>query len=83
MWAVPKDCAQDRVVLCLHGGGYVTSSMYTHRKLYGHLAKAIGCRSLIPHYRRAPEHVHPAPVDDAVTAYKWILDQGVAPGLSL
>ena len=80
LWAVPKGCAEDRVVLCLHGGGYVTASMYTHRKVYGHLTKAIGCRALIPHYRRAPEHVHPAPVDDCATAYKWLIDQGVAPG---
>ena len=80
LWAVPKGCAEDRVLLCMHGGGYVTASMYTHRKVYGHLAKAIGCRALIPHYRRAPEHVHPAPVDDAVTAYRWLLDQGVEPG---
>ena len=33
---------------------------------------------LIPHYRRAPEHVHPGPVDDAVTVYQWLLDQGMA-----
>ena len=80
LWAVPKGCAEDRVLMCMHGGGYVTASMYTHRKVYGHLAKAVGCRALIPHYRRAPEHVHPAPVDDAVTAYRWLLDQGLAPG---
>ena len=80
LWAVPKGCAEDRVLLCMHGGGYVTASMYTHRKVYGHLAKAIGCRALILHYRRAREHVHPAPVDDAVTAYRWLLDQGIAPG---
>ena len=53
LWATPKGCAQDRVLLCTHGGGYVTGSMYTHRKVYGHLAKAIGCRALIVHYRRA------------------------------
>jgi monoterpene epsilon-lactone hydrolase len=80
LWAVPKGCAEDRIVLCMHGGGYVTASMYTHRKVYGHLAKAIGCRALIPHYRRAPEHIHPAPVDDAVTVYKWLLDRGIHPG---
>jgi epsilon-lactone hydrolase len=80
LWAAPKGSAADRVVLCLHGGGYVTASMYTHRKVYGHLAKAIGCRALIPHYRRAPEHVHPAPVDDATAAYRWLLGQGIAPG---
>src|SRR4030095_9298957 len=44
MWAVPKACAEDRVILCLHGGGFVTGSMYTHRKLFSHLAKAIGAR---------------------------------------
>jgi epsilon-lactone hydrolase len=77
MWVVPKGGAEDRVVLCLHGGGFITGSMYTHRKLFGHIAKAIGARALIPHYRLAPEHVHPAQVDDAVAAYRWLLDQGI------
>jgi acetyl esterase/lipase len=77
LWAVPKGCAQERVVQCTHGGGYVTGSMYTHRKMYGHFAKAINCRALILNYRLAPEHPHPAPVDDAVTAYRWLLDQGI------
>src|SRR4051812_13705067 len=34
LWAVPKGCVEDRVLLCAHGGGYVVGSMYTHRKLY-------------------------------------------------
>ena len=80
MWAVPKGCAEDRVALCTHGGGYICGSMYSHRKLYGHVAKAIGCRALILHYRRAPEHPHPAAVDDTATAYAWLLDQGIEPG---
>lgn len=77
MWAAPKECTADRVILCLHGGGFFSGSMYTHRKLYGHFAKNIGCRALIVHYRRSPEHVHPAQVDDALAAYKWLLDQGI------
>ena len=77
MWAIPRGCAQDRVVLCTHGGGFVCGSMYSHRKMYAHLAKAIGCKALIVHYRRAPEYVHPAQVNDVVAAYKWLLDQGV------
>ena len=68
MWAAPKSCAQDRVLLCAHGGGYVLGSMYTHRKVYAHVAKAIGCRALIVHYGRAPENVHPGPVNDMVRA---------------
>lgn len=79
LWAVPKGCAQDRVILCTHGGGYVYDSMYSHRKLYAHLAKATGCRSLSLDYRLAPEHPHPAPVQDAVRAYEWLLAQGIKP----
>jgi epsilon-lactone hydrolase len=80
LWAAPKNCAEDRVVLCAHGGGYVAASMYTHRKTYGHVAKAIGCRALIVDYRRAPENVHPGPVNDMAQSYKWLLDQGIRPG---
>ncbi|MGE0486394.1 MAG: alpha/beta hydrolase [Gammaproteobacteria bacterium] len=79
MWALPHGCAEDRVALCTHGGGYVCGSMYTHRKMFGHIAKAIGCKALILHYRRAPEHTHPAAVEDAVTAYAWLLEQGYKP----
>jgi acetyl esterase/lipase len=79
MWAVPKNCSADRVILCAHGGGYVVGSMYTHRKAYAHVAKAVGCRALVVDYRRAPEHIHPGPVNDMAAAYKWLLDEGVQP----
>jgi epsilon-lactone hydrolase len=79
MWAVPKGCAEDRVILAIHGGGYVGGSLYTHRKLYAHLAKAAGARALIVTYRLAPMHTHPAQVEDTTTAYHWLLDQGVDP----
>lgn len=77
IWAVPKGCREDRVILCLHGGGFFSGSMYTHRKLFAHVAKAIGCRALILHYRRSPEHVHPTQVNDTLAAYRWLLDQGI------
>lgn len=79
LWAAPKNSATDRVILCGHGGGYVVGSMYTHRKAYGHVAKAAGCRALVVDYRRAPEHIHPGPVNDMAAAYKWLLDQGIRP----
>src|SRR5262245_1246633 len=80
MWAAPKRCAQDRVLLCAHGGGYALGSMYTYRKVYAHAAKAIGCRALIVHYGLAPENVHPGPVNDMARSYKWLLDQDIQPG---
>jgi monoterpene epsilon-lactone hydrolase len=77
MWAVPKGSAADRVLLCMHGGGFVGGSIYTHRKLFGHLAKAAGVRALILAYRLTPADTHPAQVDDTVAVYRWLLDQGV------
>jgi acetyl esterase/lipase len=80
MWCTPGGCAVDRVLLYLHGGGYVVGSMYAARKLAGHLARAAGVRALVIDYRLAPEDPHPAPLEDAVTAYRWLLDEGVQPG---
>ena len=79
MWAVPKNSNKDTVILCTHGGGYAVGSMYSHRKMFGHIAKAVGCSALIVNYRRAPESVHPGPVNDCVTAYEWVLEQGYKP----
>jgi acetyl esterase/lipase len=79
LWAVPKGAAWDRVIVCFHGGGYMMGSRYSHRKMYGHLAKAVGCRGLLVDYRLTPEHPHPAQVDDAVAAYRGILELGVSP----
>jgi acetyl esterase/lipase len=76
MWAVPHGAPDDGVLLCIHGGGFVGGSMYTHRKMFAHLAKQTGVRALIIHYRRTPEFQHPAALDDSVTAYEWLRAQG-------
>lgn len=81
MWIVPKESSSDHVLLCSHGGGYIGGSMFSHRKLFGHVAKAIGCRALNVDYRLAPEFPHPGPLDDMTDAYEWLIkDQGIAPG---
>ncbi|MGB1884403.1 MAG: alpha/beta hydrolase [Gammaproteobacteria bacterium] len=67
----------DRVVLYLHGGGYVIGSVQSHRVLLERLAVAADCRVLALNYRLAPEAPFPAAVDDAVAAYKWLLSQGL------
>lgn len=80
MWINPKGAAEDRVLLCSHGGGYAVGSMYSHRKLFGHIAKATGCRALNVHYGRAPENIHPHQVNDMVAAYRWLIEtQGFRP----
>ena len=80
LWALPKERAADRTLLCFHGGGYVLGSMFSHRKLYGHFAKATGCAALIVNYARAPENRHPGPVNDCAAAYAGLLqDRGAGP----
>jgi epsilon-lactone hydrolase len=79
MWLVPRDSDPDRALLCLHGGGFVGGSVYTHRKMFGHLAKAAGVRALLIGYRLLPQGGgYPVPVDEAEAAYRWLLDQGIA-----
>jgi acetyl esterase/lipase len=56
----------------------VAGTIDSHLNLTGHLAKAMGCRVLALHYRLAPEHPHPAPVEDSVAAYRWMLDGGLS-----
>ena len=68
-----------RTVLYLHGGGYVIGSPATHRELASRLSSASGAGVLLIDYRLAPEHPFPAPVEDAVSAYKWLLEQGHSP----
>ena len=60
----------------MHGGGYSFGSPNGHRRIAAHLAKACNCISLSVDYRLTPEHPFPAPVDDCIAAYKWLLDQG-------
>lgn len=66
-------------ILYLHGGGYCTGSPLTHRSITGHLAVACSARVFVADYRLAPEHPHPAAVDDAVAACRGLFDGGVAP----
>jgi epsilon-lactone hydrolase len=80
IWLIPKRSAEDRVLLCMHGGGYIGGSMYSHRKLFGHLAKAAGTRALVFDYHLAPERTHPSQVDESTAVYQWLLEQGVESG---
>ncbi|KAB2363340.1 alpha/beta hydrolase [Actinomadura montaniterrae] len=64
-------------ILYLHGGGYVVCSPRTHRPITSRLALDTGLPVLVPRYRLAPEHPFPAALEDAVAAYRWLLDRGV------
>ncbi len=77
IWAPESD--KRRVILYLHGGGYVIGSVRTHRVLLAHLARAAKARVLALDYRLAPETPFPGPIDDTVNAYQWLLSEGIEP----
>jgi len=78
-WFRPDGCDESRVVLYLHGGGYSIGSIDSHRDPVARLCRAAGARGLVLDYRLAPEHPFPAQLDDAMSAYRWLLDSGVDP----
>ncbi len=78
-WVAAPGADPNRSILYLHGGGYVIGSINTHRSLAGRLSRASQARVLVIDYRLAPEHPHPAAVDDSVAAYRWMLQQGLQP----
>jgi monoterpene epsilon-lactone hydrolase len=79
LWAEPTKAVRDRVLLCLHGGGYVGGSVYTHRKMFAHLAKAVGARAVLPSYSHTPDRQYPTQLDEVTAVYRAILDSGVDP----
>lgn len=85
-WIDAAGADPTRVLLYLHGGGYVAGSVDSHRNLTGALATASGVRVFALDYRLAPEDPFPAQVDDAVAAYRALITpvedggEGIDPG---
>lgn len=78
-WVTAEGAADSKVVLYLHGGGYIIGSPSTHRALMAKLSQESEARVLGLDYRLAPEHPFPAPVEDTVAAYRWLLNEGYGP----
>lgn len=79
LWFSAPFADSDRVVLYFHGGGYQLGSVRSHGDLMARIAGAARCRVLGVDYRLAPEARFPAPLDDALAAYEWLLKQGHSP----
>jgi acetyl esterase/lipase len=69
----------DRVIFYLHGGAYAIGTAVSSVGLASDLARRAGARLVTVDYRLAPEHPHPAAIEDAVAAYRGLLDGGAAP----
>ena len=78
-WLIPQNSPRDQALIYLHGGGFVYGVTPQHMGMVAYLARKMGIRALIVDYRLAPDHPFPAALDDSVSAYRWLLSQGIAP----
>ncbi|HAN20087.1 MAG: hypothetical protein A2Y15_05335 [Clostridiales bacterium GWF2_36_10] len=81
-WAIPQKIENDNVVLYLHGGSYTAGSLTYAKGFGGVLANKLSCRVLCVGYRLAPEFPFPSGLNDAVSAYKRILEKHPAKNIS-
>ncbi len=78
-WIRPDDADPHKILLYLHGGGYVAGSIDSHLMLCAPLAQTLKVNLLLPEYRLAPENPFPAALEDALAVYRWLLAQGHRP----
>jgi len=78
-WVCDPDTDDGRVMLYVHGGGYVQGSLASHRNLVFEIARSMKGKVLNLDYRLAPEHPFPAAVEDTVNAWAELLEMGIDP----
>jgi epsilon-lactone hydrolase len=77
-WSITPGSDAARVLLFFHGGGYCSGSILSHRRMVTEAGRAAGARTLAVGYRLAPEHPFPAAYDDALAAWRFLRNQGMA-----
>ena len=78
-WSSTPHAEPTCVILFLHGGGYVSGSLTSHRPLTTEIGRVCRARTLALQYRLAPEHPFPAAIEDAVAGYRFLLSCGIEP----
>src|SRR5881409_4238832 len=76
-WSIAPDSDASHVLMFFHGGGYCSGSIVSHRRMVTEAGRAAGVRTLAVAYRLAPEDPFPAAYDDALTAWRFLRDQGI------
>jgi monoterpene epsilon-lactone hydrolase len=78
-WTWTPSADPNRVLLFIHGGGYISGSIISHRAMVAEAGRRAEARTLALGYRLAPEHRFPAALDDVLTGYRYVLAQGIDP----
>jgi epsilon-lactone hydrolase len=76
-WSLAPGSNPSRVLIFFHGGGYCSGSIQSHRRMVTEAGRAARMRTLAIGYRLAPEYPYPAAHEDAMTAWRFVRQQGV------
>jgi len=79
-WIIPEGTDGKKVILYVHGGGYVSGSCSDHRAFVSKFAMQCSFTNLVYKYRLAPENPYPAALEDSLKVYEWLLSHGFSPG---
>ena len=79
-WISPSGTQQDKIILHLHGGGYVSGGIDSHQMMCVLMAQTLKMKVLLPEYRLAPDQPFPAALDDILKVYRWLGAKGHQPG---
>lgn len=79
-WIIPEtQSGSRRTIMHLPGGGFMTAASDMHRVMLGKIACQTQSPVMLVHYRLLPEHPFPAGLEDALSAYRFLLDEGIPP----
>jgi acetyl esterase/lipase len=78
-WLIPDGANPEKLILYVHGGGYVSGSCSDHRGFVSKFARFTGVTNLVFEYRLAPENQFPAALEESVKVYQWLLESGYKP----
>jgi len=76
-YLIPVKEHENKIILYVHGGGYVSGSCNDHRSIVARLVQQTGIKALLYEYRLAPEYQYPAALDDSLAVYNFLLDSGI------
>lgn len=79
LWVSSGPVTEKRILLYIHGGGYIAGTPHTHKRMVARLCRISGMRAFLPAYRLAPEHPIPAALEDVMQAWHHLIALGYDP----
>ena len=75
-WIMESGVKSEKRIAFFHGGGFVAGKLEPRHPFASWISKATECSVLLVDYRLAPEHPFPAAIEDALSSYRWMCNNG-------